>query len=249
MGFIASTSQGTLSNSSTSYPFIKEWQGVISQKQIIIPESRILREINIYSDKKINLYWGDQSIPFYTINNQVFIDNSTATSLSVEPLEEEANIKILLRAIKEINYTIGFNAAPPPPPIIPALIVSEDGYWISFNPTANLNPSVAIEFKVIIENPDNLPNTEIWEDLEMIYYDEYDNENYNRIVGIRDYNYGQEYDGYPTLINPAITSYSPQEFSRAKFELRYLNEEGGGLQLPLKILNYAETTKTLTLGI
>lgn len=108
MGFIASNSVGSISSSnSTNYPFIKEWEGKILEKTPLIPESKISREINIHTDKLVNLYWGDQSIPFWSINNQVFIDQSTATSLSIEPLDGETNVKILIRSVKQITYDIG----------------------------------------------------------------------------------------------------------------------------------------------
>lgn len=107
MGFLSNTSSGTVFNNSITYPYIKEWEGKILERQVIIPESKVLREINIYSDKAINLYWGDQTIPFWSISNQVFIDSSTATSLSIEPLEGETNVKILVRSTKKINYELG----------------------------------------------------------------------------------------------------------------------------------------------
>lgn len=107
MGFLSNTSSGTVFNNSITYPYIKEWEGKILERQVIIPESKVLREINIYSDKAINLYWGDQTIPFWSISNQVFIDSSTSTSLSIEPLEGEANVKILVRSTKKINYELG----------------------------------------------------------------------------------------------------------------------------------------------
>lgn len=107
MGFIVGNSFSSNLNSSVSYPFIKEWEGNIIEKVIVVPESKDLREISIYSDRAINLYWGNQTIPLWTINNQVFIDTSTATSLSIEPLDGEVNVKILIRAVKQINYQIG----------------------------------------------------------------------------------------------------------------------------------------------
>lgn len=107
MGFISGTSSGTLSNNSINYPYIKEWEGKVSEKQLIIPASKTLREINVYADKLINLFWGDQEIPFWSISNQIFIDNSTATSLSIEPLEGETHVKILIRATKPITYDVG----------------------------------------------------------------------------------------------------------------------------------------------
>lgn len=107
MGFISGTSVGSISNSSINYPYIKEWEGKVSGKQLLIPASKTLREINVYADKLINLFWGDQEIPFLSISNQIFIDNSTATSLNVEPLEGETNVKILIRSVKPINYNLG----------------------------------------------------------------------------------------------------------------------------------------------
>lgn len=107
MGFLSSTSSGAISNNSINYPYIKEWEGKISERRLIIPESKTLREINIYSDKAINLYWGNQTIPFWSINNQIFVDPSMATSLSVEPLDGETNVIILLRSTKPINYELG----------------------------------------------------------------------------------------------------------------------------------------------
>ena len=107
MGFLSNTSSGTVFNNSITYPYIKEWEGKILERQVIIPESKVLREINIYSDKAINLYWGDQTIPFWSISNQVFIDSSSSTSLSIEPLEGETNVKILVRSTKKINYELG----------------------------------------------------------------------------------------------------------------------------------------------
>lgn len=68
MGFLSNTSSGTVFNNSITYPYIKEWEGKILERQVIIPESKVLREINIYSDKAINLYWGDQTIPFWSIS-------------------------------------------------------------------------------------------------------------------------------------------------------------------------------------
>ncbi|HEY9865376.1 MAG TPA: hypothetical protein V6D21_14475 [Candidatus Obscuribacterales bacterium] len=107
MGFIVGNSFSSNLNSSVSYPFIKEWEGNIVEKVIVVPESKDLREISIYSDGAINLYWGNQTIPFWTINNQVFVDSSTATSLSIEPLDGDVNVKILVRSVKQINYEIG----------------------------------------------------------------------------------------------------------------------------------------------
>lgn len=107
MGFISGNSAGLISSNSVTYPFFKEWEGKILERVVVVPASKVLREINIYSDKEVNLYWGNQSIPFYSISNQVFVDSSTATSLSIEPLEGEANVKILVRAVKQINYDIG----------------------------------------------------------------------------------------------------------------------------------------------
>ena len=107
MGFITGTVSGLISNSSINYFHIKDWEGTVNEKRLIIPESKDLREINIYSDKLIDLYWGNQVNPFYSFFDQIFVDTSCGMSLSIEPLDGDANIKILVRSTKPINYSIG----------------------------------------------------------------------------------------------------------------------------------------------
>lgn len=106
MGFI-SYSQGSSQPSNVIYPEVKDWEGKITKKTVIIPADKTPREIIIKTNKLCNIYYGKQKASIYQIKNGIFVDYGVNTNVTLEPLEGKTNVKILIRSTKPINYNIG----------------------------------------------------------------------------------------------------------------------------------------------